>query len=91
MMQLWRSNLKGKDFSKTYEENILKCRNIYRRLHSVAGDDPGLNKTKKYIKNINKLLIKCLSHQNDINDLIEKLKINFLKINQQLDYNMKVI
>ncbi len=72
-------NLKGKDFSKTYEDNILKCRNIYRRLHSVAGDNPGLNKTKKYIKNINKLLIKCLSHQNDINDLIEKLKINFLK------------
>jgi uncharacterized protein YukE len=72
-------NEKGKEFSKVYETNIKRVRNVHNRLHTVGGDSDEVVKQKKYLRNINELFKKCLSHQNDINDLIEKLKINFLK------------
>lgn len=75
---LMECNQKGKEFSKKYETNILRCNNIFRRLRSTENSEKVRDKMI-VIRNIKELLTKCLKHQNDINDLIEVLKINFLK------------
>ena len=84
-------NIKGKDFVKVYENNIQRCINIFNRLRTIENSSK-VRKQMEYIRNIKKLLTACLKHQNEINDLVEKLKINFFEnqpaIRLQWDSNL---